>query len=69
VVISDTDRLAIQNKLADEQIFLIVNGLDLPNDLYLFTGDQSLPNIWCEVRTNTCVDHTLRSTEHDVQPR
>jgi hypothetical protein len=39
VVISNDDGLAIQDKLANEQIFLVMNGLDLTKDLDLLASD------------------------------
>jgi hypothetical protein len=68
VVISNDDGLAIEDKLANEQIFLFVNGLHLTEDLDLFAGDQRLLNIGCEIWTNARVQHALRGTQHDVNP-
>ena len=66
VVISNDDGLAIQDKLANEEIFLFVNGLHLTKDLDLLAGDQRLLNIRWEVRSNARVQDSLWSAQHDV---
>ena len=67
VVISNDDVFAIENKMTNEQIFLIVDGLNLANYLDLLADAQLLLDTRSEVRSDARVQHSLGSTEHQVQ--